>query len=115
MFFPALSARRVYRRLNTSKPAPGHKIYPYLLRELPIKISMVGKSAWRDNVFVERLWRTVKYEAVYLQAYASVSEARAGIDRYLSFYNGLRPHSSLGGRTPDQAHFNLPTPEATAA
>lgn len=69
----------------------------------------------RDNVFVERLWRTVKYEEVYLRAYASVSEARVGIGRYLSFYNSRRPHSSLDGKTPDQAYFNQPMPEAVAA
>lgn len=192
----------LYRRPNTSKPAPGHKIYPYLLRNLPvtrpnqvwamdityipmargflylaavvdwfsrkvlawklsitlsadfciealeealarhgrpdifnsdqgsqftsadfikvlkaaeIAISMDGKGAWRDNVFVERLWRTVKYEEVYLRAYASVSEARASIGRYFGFYNGSRPHSSLGGQTPDQAYLNQPTPIPVAA
>jgi putative transposase len=191
-----------YRRPNTSKPAPGHKIYPYLLRKLPItrpnqiwamdityipmargfiylaavpdwfprrvlawpvsitleadscieaveealarhgtpeifntdqgsqftatgfikvladrkiKISMDGKGAWRDNVFVERPWRTIKYEEVYLRAYASVSEARAGIGQYLSFCNSRRPHSSLDGKPPDQACFNQPMPEAVAA
>jgi putative transposase len=71
-----------------------------------IPISMDGKGAWRDNVFVERLWRSVKYEEVYLRAYDSVSEARASIGRYLSFYNGRRPHSSLDGTTPDRAYFN---------
>ena len=183
----------LYRRPRTTKPAPGHKIYPYLLRELEvmlpnqvwamdityipmrkgfvylavvldwftrrvlswrvsitmeasfcvetledalgqygrpeifntdqgsqftgaaftgvlmregIAISMDGKGAWRDNVFVERLWRSVKYEEVYLKAYDSVSEARASLGRYLDFYNGRRPHSSLDGRTPDQAYFN---------
>lgn len=80
-----------------------------------IKISMDGKGAWRDNVFVERLWRTIKYEEVYLRAYASVPEARAGIGRYLTFYNTRRPHSSLDGKTPDQAYFNLSIPEAVAA
>ena len=192
----------LYRRPNTSKPAPGHKVYPYLLRNLAvtrpnqvwamdityipmargfvylaavvdwfsrkvlawrlsitlsadfciealeealarhgrpeifntdqgtqftsadfikvlkdaeIAISMDGKGAWRDNVFVERLWRTVKYEEVYLRAYASVSEARASIGRYLGFYNGTRPHSSLGGQTPDQAYLNQPTPIPAAA
>lgn len=80
-----------------------------------IKISMDGKGAWRDNVFVERLWRTTKYEGVYLRAYASVSEARASIGRYLGFYNSRRPHSSLDGKTPDQAYFNEPMPEAVAA
>jgi putative transposase len=183
----------IYRKPNTSRPAPGHKIYPYLLRNLPvirpnqvwamdityipmargfvylaavvdwfsrrvlawrlsitmeaafciealdealvrhgkpeifntdqgsqftslaftgvligngIAISMDGKGSWRDNVFVERLWRTVKYEEVYLRAYETVSEARASIGRYLGFYNGRRPHSSLDRKTPDQAYFN---------
>ena len=183
----------LYRRPNTSKPAPGHTIFPYLLRKLPvtrpnqvwatdityipmargfvylvavidwfsrkvlawrlsitldtafcieaveeaiarygkpeifnsdqgsqftssvftgllmknrIKISMDGKGAWRDNVFVERLWRTIKYEEVYLRAYASVPEARASIGRYIDgFYNPRRPHSSLDRKTPDEAYF----------
>jgi len=185
----------IYRRPNTSKPAPGHKVYPYLLRKLAvmrpnqvwatdityvpmargfvylvaivdwfsrrvlawrvsitleadfciealeealarfgkpdifntdqgsqftstdftavlkreeIAISMDGRGCWRDNVFVERLWRSVKYEEVYLHAYASVPEARAGIGRYLEFYNAVRPHSSLGCRTPDAIYFNQP-------
>jgi putative transposase len=191
----------VYRRPYTSKPAPGHKIYPYLLRGLvidrpnqvwatdityipmargfvylcavmdwfarrilawrlsitmevdfcvealedalarydrpqifntdqgsqftsepftdvliknDIAISMDGKGAWRDNVFVERFWRTVKYEEVYLRAYDSVGEARMSIGRYLDFYNGRRAHSSLDRRTPDQAYFS-PLPLRTAA
>ena len=191
----------IYRRPNTSKPAPGHKIYPYLLRNLTvdrpnqvwamdityipmargfvylaavvdwftrrilswristgmevdfcleaveealakhgrptvfntdqgsqftsaaftglllenkIDISMDGRGAWRDNVFVERIWRSVKYEEVYLRAYDSVADARASIGRYLAFYNGKRPHSSLDARTPDQAYFN-PLPLAAAA
>ena len=185
----------LYRRPNTSKPAPGHKIYPYLLRNLAvvrpnqvwamdityipmsrgfvylaavvdwfsrkvlawrlsitlsadfciealeealarygrpeifntdqgsqftsaefvkvlknagIAISMDGKGAWRDNVFVERLWKSIKYEEVYLRAYETVSQARASIGRYLNFYNGRRPHSRLGRKTPDQAYFNQP-------
>ena len=191
----------IYRRPNTSKPAPGHKIHPYLLRGLTVdrpdqawamdisyipmkrgfvylaavidwhtrrvlawrvsitmevgfclevveeaiarhgkpqifntdqgsqftsaaftglladngvRISMDGKGAWRDNVFVERLWRSVKYEEVYLKAYESVAEARASIGRYLDFYNRKRPHSSLGARTPDQAYFDR-QPQALAA
>jgi putative transposase len=183
----------IYRRPNTSKPAPGHKIYPYLLRGVKVErpnhvwamdityipmrrgfvylaavvdvasrrvlahrvsitmeasfcvealeealarhgkpeifntdqgsqftsheftsvlttadvsISMDGKGAWRDNVFVERVWRSVKYEEVYLKAYDSVSQARASIGRYLAFYNQGRPHSSLDGRTPDEAYFD---------
>jgi putative transposase len=185
----------IYRRPNTSKPEPGHKIYPYLLRKLAvtrpnqvwatdityipmargfvylvaivdwfsrrvlawrlsitlttdfciealeealarfgkpdifntdqgsqftsiafisvlqrekIAVSMDGRGAWRDNVFVERLWRSVKYEEVYLRAYASVSDARSSIGRYLTFYNTRRPHSSLDRKTPDQAYFNQP-------
>jgi putative transposase len=197
-----MGVEALYRKPNTSKPAPGHKIYPYLLRKLAvtrpnqvwamdityipmargfiylaavldwftrrvlswrvsitleadfcieaveealarhgkpeifntdqgsqftsaefikvlasreIKISMDGKGAWRDNVFVERLWRTIKYEEVYLRAYASVSEARASIGRYLGFYNGRRPHSSLDGKTPDQAYHIKPLPTPVAA
>jgi putative transposase len=191
----------VYRRPNTSKPAPGHKIYPYLLRGLKVErpnqvwamdityiamargfvylaavvdwfsrrvlshrvsitmeagfciealeealarhgrpeifntdqgsqftgleftgvlarnavaISMDGKGAWRDNVFVERIWKSVKYEEVYLKAYDSVSEARASIGRYLDFYNRRRPHSSLDRRTPDEAYFDHPSLKAAA-
>ncbi|WP_093400981.1 IS3 family transposase [Sphingomonas sp. OK281] len=190
-----MAIEAIYRRPNTSKPAPGHKIYPYLLRKLAvmrpnqvwatdityipmargfvyliaivdwfsrrvlswrlsitmetdfciealeealtrfgapeifntdqgsqftsmaftavlqrekIAISMDGRGAWRDNVFVERLWRSVKYEEVYLRAYGSVSEARASIGLYLAFYNGRRPHSSLDRRTPDHVYFNRP-------
>ena len=66
---------------------------------------MDGKGAWRDNVFVERLWRSVKYEEVYLRAYDTVADARAAIGRYLNFYNTRRPHSSLDRQTPDQAYF----------
>ena len=191
----------VYRRPNTSKPAPGHKIFPYLLRGLTIgcpnqvwatdityipmargfvylcavmdwfarrilawrlsntmeaefcvevledalaqhgrpeifnsdqgsqfsgtaftgvlikneiAISMDGKGAWRDNVFVERFWRSLKYEEVYLRAYEDVPEARQSIGRYLDFYNGRRPHTALDRRTPDQAYFN-PLPLRTVA
>ena len=79
-----------------------------LLRE-EIAISMDGRGAWRDNVIVERLWRSVKYEEVYLRAYGPVSEARGSIGRYLDFYNSRRPHSSLAAKTPDQTYFdNLP-------
>ena len=79
-----------------------------------IAISMDGKGAWRDNVFVERLWRSVKYEEVYLRAYETVGEARHSIGRYLDFYNGRRPHSRLDERTPDQAYFDLPPLRAAA-
>lgn len=81
-----------------------------LLKENGIAISMDGKGCWRDNVFVERLWRSVKYEEVYLYAYDSVSDARAGMQRYFTRYNGFRPHSSLDDKTPDEFYYeNLPT------
>ena len=86
-----------------------------LLIKNGIAISMDGKGAWRDNVFVERLWRSVKYEEVYLRAYDSVSEARKSIGRYLDFYNGRRPHSSLDRRTPDQVYFTHPHGSLTTA
>jgi putative transposase len=74
---------------------------------------MDGKGRWRDNVFVERIWKSIKYEEVYLHAYASVSEARTSIDLDLEFYNSIRLHSSLKAQTPDQVYFNrLPEPMA---
>ena len=78
-------------------------------------ISMGRKGAWRDTVFVERLWRTITYEEVYLRACASVSGARASVWNYIGFYNSRRPHASLVGKTPDQAHVNQPMPQAVAA
>ena len=87
-----------------------------LLLEHKIAISMDGKGAWRDNIFVERIWRSLKYEEVYLRAYDSVAEARASIGRYLDFYNGKRPHSSLDARTPDRTYLDhLPHAAAAAA
>lgn len=77
--------------------------------------SMDGKGCWRDNVFVERLWRSVKYEEVYLKAYDSVSAARLGLARYFEFYNSLRPHKSHDGRTPDMIYFRSLVPLASAA
>ena len=70
-----------------------------------IAISMDGKGCWRDNVFIERFWRTIKYEEVYLRAYETVSQARESIARYIAFYNSQRGHSSLQDRTPDAAYF----------
>ena len=86
-----------------------------VLRGNDIAISMDGKGSWRDNVFVERLWRSIKYEEVYLHAYDTVSDARASIGRYLAFYNGRRPHSSLDRKTPDTAYFSALMPIPAAA
>jgi len=132
----------LYRKPRTTKPGKGHKVYPYLLRNLvigfpnqvwamdityipmarafvglmqehDIRISMDGKNSWRDNVFVERLWRSVKYEDVYLRAYETVSAVRTGLNKYFDFYNSRRPHSSLDGRTPDQVYYDaLPRTQA---
>ena len=85
-----------------------------VLLDHKIAISMDGKGSWRDNVFVERLWKSVKYEEVYLKAYDTVAEARASLGQYLDFYNRQRPHSSLDRRTPHEAYFS-PTPLAAAA
>ena len=71
------------------------------------KLSMDGRGAWRDNVLVERLWRSVKYERVHLKAYASISAARTDIADYLNWYNTQRPHSSLDRITPGQAYLNM--------
>jgi putative transposase len=79
-----------------------------------IAISMDGKGCWRDNVFVERLWKTIKYEHVYLHAYATVSEAKGKLAVYIDFYNSRRPHTALDRRTPDAAYFNQ-RPLAAAA
>lgn len=85
-----------------------------VLREHAIRISMDGKGCWRDNVFVERLWKTIKYEHVYLHAYETVSEARTRLATYLDFYNRRRPHSALDRRTPDDVYFAL-LPQQLAA
>ena len=77
-----------------------------LLQDNAIAIRMDGRGAWWDNVFVERLWRSTKYEEVYLRAYDNVAEARVSLGRYLEFYNRRRPHSSLGARTPEQAYLD---------
>jgi putative transposase len=82
--------------------------FTQLLKRYDIAISMDGKGCWRDNVFVERLWKSIKYEEVYLHAYDSVSAAKSGIGRYLEFYNRRRPHSTLDGKTPDAVYFANP-------
>ena len=77
-----------------------------------IQVSMDGKGRWVDNVFVERLWKSVKYEEVYLHAYDSVAQAQQGLQSYFKFYNERRPHSSLDGKTPDSVYFALPIQQA---
>ena len=102
----ALSKHRKPEIFNTDQGSQfTGKMFTDVLIKHEIKISMDGKGAWRDNVFVERLWRSVKYEEVYAHAYDSVGHARAGIGRYLDLYNHRRPHSSLDGMTPDRAYF----------
>jgi putative transposase len=76
-----------------------------LLKAMGIQISMDGKGCWRDNVFVERLWRTIKYEQVYLHAYSSMDDAKAHLRIYLIFYNSIRPHQSHDGKMPDAVYF----------
>ena len=86
-----------------------------VLEQHNIQISMDGKGCWRDNVFVERLWKSVKYEEVYLHGYDTVSMARQALSRYFDFYNRRRPHSTLDGETPNTAYFNLSQPPLAAA
>ncbi len=86
-----------------------------VLEQNGVQISMDGKGCWRDNVFVERLWKSVKYEEVYLHGYETVSAARQALTRYFDFYNRRRPHSTLDGNTPDTAYFNFSKPPLAAA
>ena len=86
-----------------------------LLKDHGIQISMDGKGCWRDNVFVERLWKSIKYEEVYLHAYETVGAAHQGLERYLTFYNQTRPHQALDGHTPDGVYVdNLPARRTAA-
>ena len=81
-----------------------------LLKDQGIQISMDGKGCWRDNVFVERLWKSIKYEEVYLHAYETISAAQQSLERYLTFYTQVRPHRALDGHTPNGVYVdNLPT------
>lgn len=83
------------------------------LKDYQIRISMDGKGSWRDNVFVERLWRTIKYDEVYLKAYRTVTEAKHSLAQYIDLYNKRRPHSSLDGVPPDTFYYqHLPLPMA---
>ncbi len=76
-----------------------------VLAEAGSRISMDGRGCWRDNVFIERLWRSLKYECIYLNAFETGSEARASIGRWITYYNGSRPHTALGGRTPEEVYM----------
>jgi putative transposase len=69
-----------------------------------VRVSMDGRGRWMDNVFIERLWRSLKYECVYLHAFETGSELRAGLSKWIGYYNTRRPHSTLAGRTPDEAY-----------
>ena len=86
-----------------------------MLSDAKIKISMDGKGAWRDNRMIERLWRSLKYECVYLHAFEKGSEAKAGIGKWLAYYNVERPHSTHGILTPDEAYASKTEPMRIAA
>ncbi len=75
-----------------------------VLQQAGVRISMDGRGRWMDNAFIERLWRSLKYECIYLHAFETGSELRAGLSRWISYYNARRPHSTLAGRTPDEAY-----------
>jgi putative transposase len=75
-----------------------------VLRAADVRISMDGRGRWMDNVFIERLWRSLKYECIYLHAFEAGSELRAGLAKWIGYYNTRRPHSTLAGRTPDEAY-----------
>jgi len=85
-----------------------------LVQQHGIQLSMDGKGSWRDHCFIERLWKSVKYEDVYLHGYDSVTEVRHGLTRYFTFYNQGRPHTALDGQTPDMVYFAL-LPQREAA
>ena len=86
-----------------------------LLKDQGIQISMDGKGCWRDTVFVERVWKSLKYEEVYLHGYETIRAAQQGLERYLTFYNQTRPHQALDGQTPDQVYYNQLTTQQLAA
>jgi putative transposase len=91
-------------------------VFTGVLRDHGIRISMDGKGRWMDNVFIERLWRSLKYECVYLHAFETGSHARAGIGSWINYYNGSRPHSALDGKTPSEAYaMQIAPPEPELA
>ena len=86
-----------------------------MLNEAKVKISMDGKGRWIDNRMIERLWRSLKYECVYLRAFETGSQARNGIGQWLAYYNAERPHSTHGILTPDEVHASQTEPMRMAA
>jgi len=86
-----------------------------VLKDAGVKISMDGKGRWMDNVFIERLWRSMKYECVYLNAFETGGEARAGLGKWIAYYNGERPHSTFAGKTPDEVYAPSPVAARLAA
>jgi putative transposase len=86
-----------------------------ILKDADIRISMDGRGRWMDNVFIERLWRSLKYECVYLNAFETGSEARTGIGCWIDYYNADRPHSVFAGRTPDEVYATQANQEKLAA
>lgn len=86
------------------------EVFTETLREADIRISMDGKGRWMDNVMIERLWRSLKYECIYLHAFESGSEVRQGLKHWINYYNTQRPHSSLDDKTPDEAYWQIPRP-----
>jgi putative transposase len=85
-----------------------------VLREAGVRISMDGRGRWMDNVFIERLWRSLKYECIYLHAFETGSELRAGLRSWIGYYNARRPHSTLAGQTPDEAYKETGTEKLAA-
>jgi putative transposase len=111
----ALSRNKKPEMFNTDQGAQfTSEAFTAKLKEEGISLSMDGKGRWRENVFVERIWKSIKYGEVYLHAYASVGEVRTSIANYLAFYDSIRPHSSLKALTPDQVYFHR-LPESLAA
>jgi putative transposase len=99
---------------NTGQGSPfTRQVFVELIQGHGIRMSMEGQGRWVDTVFVEQLWKSVKYEEVYLHAYETVAEAREGLRRYFKFYNERRPHSSLDGKTPNRVYsHSLPIQKA---
>jgi putative transposase len=85
-----------------------------VLQEAGVRISMDGRGRWMDNVFIERLWRSLKYECIYLHAFETGSALRAGLREWIGYYNARRPHSTLAGRTPDEAYWTIGTEKLAA-